>query len=305
MKRLQKDRAAQSSLDSLTYSFLYDGITQRTFERLEDIEEGSRKFARIADVGSRLRAKDLKRLQRLVNATRVDQTHFSEATVAVDKQLYSVESQQEGLDLEVNHLVADEEDLPFADGQYDLVVSTMSLHWVNDLPKALMRIRKSLKPDGVFLGSMFGGRTLQELRDAFLVADQERHAGAGLRVSPMAGIADCGNLLSRAGFALPTVDSDVLKVNYPDAFALLDELRNMGEQNAPVLSSSLKRETLLAAAAAYQALYPNPDNTIPATFEVMYMIGWAPHHTQPTPKERGSAQRSLIDELGAKPQPLL
>ena len=202
----------------------------------------------------------------------------------------------------VHSLLADEEHLPFPAEKFDLVLSSLSLHWVNDLPGTLIQASNSLRPDGVFIGAMLGGQTLTELRSAFVVAEQERDGGVSPHVSPFAQVADCGNLLQRAGFNLPTVDTDIIRLDFPDAFMLMEHLGGMGEGNACALRRDvLSRDTLTAAAVAYHELYGNADGTVPATFQVIYMIGWKPHETQARPKRRGSATRSL-KEL-SKPQP--
>eukprot|EP00753_Platysulcus_tardus_P020047 PLAT7715.2.p1 GENE.PLAT7715.2~~PLAT7715.2.p1 ORF type:complete len:337 (+),score=118.39 PLAT7715.2:59-1012(+) len=189
----------------------------------------------------------------------------------------------------------DEEWLPLKDDSVQLVTSNLALHWVNDLPAALKEVRRVLQPDGVFLSCMLGGDTLHELKTALAMAEQEREGGIGVHISPMAEVADAGSLLSGAGFAIPTVDTDVVTVEYPDAFVLMEHLGRMGENNAALMRRPLRRETLLAAAAAYQTLYGSDDGSVPATFQFIYMIGWAPAPTQAAPLRRGSAQHSLKD----------
>eukprot|EP00937_MAST-01D_sp_MAST-1D-sp2_P006833 g6833.t1 len=192
---------------------------------------------------------------------------------------------------------ADEEQLQGAlalGRRYDLVMSSMSLHWVNDLPGTLIQAAECLEPDGVFIGAMLGGGTLSELRSALVVAEQEREGGVSAHVSPFAQLADIGQLMQRAGFALPTVDTDVIRLDFPDAFLLMEHLGAMGEGNACLARRpAVPRDTLVAAAEAYHALYGNEDGTVPATFQVVHMLGWKPHPSQAQPKARGSAQRSL------------
>jgi len=194
------------------------------------------------------------------------------------------------------HVVDEEGALPFADGSVDLVVSSMSLHWVNDLPGFLKRVRRALKPDGVFLAAMLGGATLQELRSAFTVADLERLGGVQQHVSPFAYGRDCGDLLASAGFTMPTVDTDVLTIRYPDLFTLSAHLQGMGESNASLLRpAAVSRDVMLAAAAAYESLYADEEGLLPATFQVFYLIGWAPDKSQPKPLERGAPATNLAD----------
>lgn len=184
--------------------------------------------------------------------------------------------------------------LPFADGSVDLVMSSCALHWVNDIPAVLNEIKRILKPDGVFLGAMLGGDTLHELRSSFVLAEQERDGGVSPHTSPMIMLADAGNLLAAAGFGIPTVDTDVFTVEYPDAGVLFDHLQGMGESNAAVgMRGGARRDTLLAAAAAYHALHGKADGSVPVTWQVVYMIGWAPAPTQPLPKARGSVPKGF------------
>lgn len=192
--------------------------------------------------------------------------------------------------------VADEEQLDLEPASYDLVISSMSLHWVNDLPGLFARVRQALRPDGVFICSMLGGETLQELRSAFAIADQERLGGVTPHVSPFVRMRDCGSLLSSAGFALPAVDYETITTKYPDMFTLMEHLRAMGEANAALeRARSVPREVFLGAAAAYQSLFGDKEGLITATFQVFYLIGWAPARSQPRPLQRGTATASLKD----------
>lgn len=196
-------------------------------------------------------------------------------------------------------LVADEERLPFAPQSADLIFSNLTLHWVNDLPGTLIQIRRALRPDGLFLAAMFGGETLSELRQALIEAETATSGGAAPRVSPYADLSDAAALLQRAGFALPVADMDTITVTYPDAFALMRELRGMGETNAVAERRShfTSRRTLFEAAARYAALYADSEGRIPATFQILYLAGWAPHESQQQPARPGSAQSSLAEAL--------
>ncbi len=202
-------------------------------------------------------------------------------------------------------LAADEERLPFTDASFDLVLSNLSLHWVNDLPGTLVQIRRVLKPDGLFLGAMLGGETLHELRHALMEAELACEGGASPRVSPFAGVRDAGDLLQRAGFALPVADCDTITVTYEGALALMRELRGMGESNATShrRRGFSRRATLMETAAAYQRRHATPDGRIPATFEVIYLGAWAPHPCQPKPLAPGSASNRLAEALDAPEQP--
>ena len=199
---------------------------------------------------------------------------------------------------EIIRLCADEELLPVADQSADLVVSNLALHWVNDLPGLLHSVFRVLKPDGLFLASMFGENTLVELRNSLLLAEQERDGGVSPHVSPFAGIGDVGNLLSRAGFALPTADQETLTVKYKDPFLLMHELQAMAEQNSLKRRKAFtSKETFLAAAAIYREMYGDAEGAVPATFQVLYLTGWSPHESQQKPKRRGSATKVAFSPI--------
>jgi len=203
-------------------------------------------------------------------------------------------------------VVADEEMQPFAAGGFDLVTSCLALHWVNDLPGALIQVRRALAPDGLFLAAMLGGETLVELRDVLLQAEMEVTGGASPRVSPYAEVRDMGGLLQRAGFALPVVDSDRIDVTYANALALMRDLRGMGEANATHARprTFTRRGVLLRAAALYEERFGLPDGRIPVTFQVLYLTGWAPDATrQQQPLRPGSAAARLADALDATERP--
>ncbi|XP_040940252.1 putative methyltransferase At1g22800, mitochondrial isoform X3 [Gossypium hirsutum] len=181
-------------------------------------------------------------------------------------------------------------------GRVDLVISCLGLHWTNDLPGAMIQCKLALKPDGLFLAAILGGETLKELRIACTVAQMEREGGISPRVSPLAQVRDAGNLLTRAGFALPGVDVDEYVVRYNSALDLIEHLRAMGETNALLQRTNiLKRETALATAAIYDSMFAAEDGTIPATFQVIYMTGWREHPSQQKSKRRGSATISFKD----------
>ncbi|XP_062346551.1 arginine-hydroxylase NDUFAF5, mitochondrial isoform X2 [Cinclus cinclus] len=170
------------------------------------------------------------------------------------------------------------------------------LHWVNNLPKAFREIHQVLKPDGVFIGAIFGGDTLYELRCSLQLAELEREGGFSPHVSPFTAVADLGRLLSRAGFNTLTVDTDEIQVNYPGLFEVMEDLQGMGESNCSWNRKPLlHRETMLAAAAIYQEMYGNSDGSVPATFQIFYMIGWKYHESQAKPAQRGSATVSFGD----------
>lgn len=202
-------------------------------------------------------------------------------------------------------VVADEEFLPFAGGKFDLVYSNLALHWVNDLPGALVQIAAALKPDGLLLAAMLGGETLTELRSALAEAEEEVAGGTSPRISPFADVPDAGALLQRAGFALPVVDSDRITVSYDDPFALLDDLRGMGETNALVerIRRFTRRDVIRRMAAIYHRRHAGDDGRIAATFQVIYLHGWAPDPSQPRPMRPGSAVGRLADALDSRERP--
>ena len=200
-----------------------------------------------------------------------------------------------------NQVVADEEWLPFADTRLDLIVSVLGLHWVNDLPGALIQIRRALKPDGLFLAAIPGGESLTELRQALMRAEADVEGGASPRVAPFIDIRDAGALLQRAGFALPVVDTDTLTATYPDALALMRELRGMGESNVMLdrRRKLTRRATLMSAVAIYMEMFSSTNGRVPATFEFLYLTGWAPHESQQKPMKPGQGKTSLATALGS------
>ena len=199
-------------------------------------------------------------------------------------------------------VAADEEALPFRDGALDLVVSALALHFVNDLPGTLVQIRRALRPDGLFVAALFGGDTLTELRAAFAAAEAEMEDGISPRVLPFADLRDLGSLLQRAGFALPVTDVDRLTVRYASPLALMHDLRRMGATN-PLVDRSrrpLRRATLARMLEIYAQRFADPDGRIRATFEIVFLSGWAPHESQQKPLAPGSAKTRLADALRTK-----
>jgi SAM-dependent methyltransferase len=208
--------------------------------------------------------------------------------------------------LHATHFVAaDEEALPFRDGAFDLVVSALSLQFVNDLPGAFVQIRRALRPDGLFLAVLTGGDTLTELRQSFAAAESDIEGGLSPRVAPFADLRDLGALLQRAGFALPVTDSDSITVRYDSVFGLMNDLRRMGATNALVdrRRTPLKRATLLRMAEIYRQRFADADGRVRATFELLWLSGWAPHPSQQRPLPPGSAQARLAEALGTRELP--
>ncbi len=202
-------------------------------------------------------------------------------------------------------VIADEEALPFGHGSLDLVVSGLALHFANDLPGVLAQICRALKPDGLFLAALLGGETLTELRQAFAEAESEIEGGASPRVAPFADLRQLGGLLQRAGFALPVTDVERLTVRYSSTFDLMHDLRRMGATNALAARRRvpLRRRTLLQMADIYARRFADSDGRIRATFDIVWLSGWAPHPDQQQPLKPGSAKARLADALGTREFP--
>ena len=262
--RAHRDRAGRIPG---AHDFLFDEVAGRLADRLDDAARG---FPLALDLGCRAGA----------IADRLAARSGVETLVRCDLSPVAAgrAAGTDGAAPSALALAADEEHLPFATGTFDLVVSALSLHWVNDLPGALVQIRRSLRPNGLFLAAMFGAGTLHELRRALTEAEVEIEGGAGPRVSPFADLADCAALLQRAGFTMPVADGETITVTYADAFALMRDLRGMGETNAlrERRRGFTRRSTLARAAALYHDLYAGPEGRVPATFRIVTLTGWAP-----------------------------
>jgi SAM-dependent methyltransferase len=199
-------------------------------------------------------------------------------------------------------VIGDEELLPFRDGSLNLVVSALVLQFVNDLPGTLVQIRRALKGDGLLLAALLGGESLTELRQAFAIAETETEGGISPRVIPFLDVQAAGALLQRAGFALPVTDVDRITVRYDSALALMRDLRRMGAGNPMVERSRrpLKRATLRRVIEVYDQRFADRDHRIRATFDIVWLSGWAPHESQQKPLAPGAAQHRLSDALGVK-----
>lgn len=180
---------------------------------------------------------------------------------------------------------------------YDLVISNLALHWVEDIPGLLNHIRRSLKPDGLFLANFFGGDTLHELRTSLMEAELQLTGGASLRTAPMTRIQDAPMLLGRAGFALPVVDSERLTITYPFLKRLVEDLRGMGETLKTNERNPFSRRLFQEAEEVYRRKFGREDGTLPVTVDVITLTGWSPSESQPVPLKRGSAKASLRDAL--------
>ena len=203
------------------------------------------------------------------------------------------------------HIVQDEEVLDLSEKSYDLVIHALCLHWANDPVGQVIQCHRALENDGLFICVTFGGQTLHELRASLAEAETKITGGLSPRVAPMAEIRDLGSLLQRAGFALPVADTIPLTVTYETPWHLLKELRNMGESNALThrIKHFSKRELFSQATEIYAQSFME-NGRIPATFELLFLTGWAPDESQPKPLRPGSAQQKLADALGVSETPL-
>ncbi|XP_022616396.1 arginine-hydroxylase NDUFAF5, mitochondrial isoform X2 [Seriola dumerili] len=280
MKKRQKNWAA-SLQDGHQYDYLRDEVGSRVADRVYDI---ARTFPLALDIGG-----GKSHIAEHLNKDVVERLFLTDVSEKTLKQSRRTE-------IPTTCVLADEEFLPFKENTFDLVVSSLSLHWINDLPGALKQIHQVLKPDGVFIGAMVGGETLYELRCSLQLAETEREGGFSPHVSPYTAVTDLGNLLGQAGFNMLTVDIDEVQVQYPGIIEVMTDLQGMGESNcAWNRRSLLHRDTVLAAAAIYKEMYGDEDGSVPATFEILYMIGWKPHESQSRPAKRGSATASFGD----------
>jgi len=280
--RRRRERAARAAAPNTDFLFKESG--ERLLDRLDDVR---RRFPMALDLGSRDGV-----LARLLQGR-----GGIETLVQGDIALGLVR-QAGGAVLQL-----DEEALPFAPQSFDLVLANLSLHSANDLPGVLAQIRHVLKPDGLFLGVLFGAGTLQELRTVLMEAELAETGGASARVAPFADLRDAAGLMQRAGFALPVADVETVTVTYPEMLPLLADLRAMGETN--LLEARLKRPTrrsvIARAASLYREKFALPDGRLPATFRLIFLTGWAPHASQQQPARRGSGTIKLGDALGGDP----
>ena len=267
--RARRIRAASGGSDLI---LIEDTATQAAFR----ISAINRRFMRGLDLHSRATA--FPALQPLAD-TWVRTGNFSDSSSAI----------------------TDDEWLPFADESFNLVTSILSLHAVNDLPGTLIQIRRLLKPDGLFMAAMFGGETLKELRLAFAAAEETTLGGASPRVAPFADVRDVGGLLQRAGFALPVADVERTVIRYRDLSRLFADLRAIGETNvlADRRKEALSKRTLAALFQEYESRFGDSEKRLPATFEIVFLTGWAPHESQQKPLRPGSAKARLSDALGS------
>lgn len=288
--RLNRDRAAARFAE---HDFLFREVAGRLLDRLDDV---TRAFPLALDLGCRAG---------ILGRTLGEQTPEERSKVGtliqcdLSERMVRIAGGVTPAGVRPLAAVADEEALPFAPRTFDLVLSALALHWTNDLPGALVQIRRALKPDGLFLGALFGADTLKELRRALTEAELDVAGGASPRVAPFADVRDLGALLQRAGFALPVVDVDTITVSYADPLRLMRDLRGMGEANAVAARHGrfARRALFAAATERYLRMYAGPDGRVPATFQVMFLTAWSPHPDQQRPLKPGSAETSLAQAL--------
>lgn len=273
--RANRVRAASAFSD---FDFLFRDIGERMAERLGDV---NRRFEKALFVGGR--------------------TPVPEELVGETGRIAEAVTMDLAAPFARDSIVGDEEQLPFRDQSFDLVFSPLSLHWTNDLPGALIQMRRALKPDGLLLAALFGGGTLHELRQSLMTAELEIEGGVSPRVSPFAEIRDAGGLLQRAGLALPVADMDTITVTYAHPLKLLADLRGMAEQNCIIerRRGFTRRDTLMRAMEIYLERFSLPNGRVTATFEVIYLTGWSPHESQQQALRPGQATSRLADALGA------
>ncbi len=278
------DRAAAGFAQA---HFLRDRAIEDLIETLSAI---NRRFDRALDIGARDGA-----FGRAIAETQV----AGKIGLLIEGELSPLLSQQQSGSA---RLIMDEENLPFGDDSLNLVVSTLALHAANDLPGVLVQIRRALRPDGLFIASLFGGETLKELRACLMEAELEVRGGYGPRVAPFAEAPDLIDLIKRIGFAMPVVDSDRVTVTYDHPLALMRDLRAMGEGNSLFERprTGLNRAILARASALYFERFSDAEGRITATFEIITLSGWKPHESQQKPLRPGSAKTRLADALGVK-----
>ncbi|EMD00397.1 hypothetical protein BAUCODRAFT_99597 [Baudoinia panamericana UAMH 10762] len=309
-KYIHKERAATHVAHSRQVDYLRDEVATRLCDRILDIK---RNFPKVLDFGAnacniaRILTRPDPDLESDQKVTEPIAVKVGEITCTDSSPSMLYRDQDEPFNQEINirrEVLKTPEYLPYEPETFDLVISSLSLHWINDLPSVLTQINTCLKPDAPFIAAMTGGETLFELRGSLQLAEQERLGGIGTHISPLADVRDVGNLLTRAGFKLLTVDVDDIIVDYPNVFALMADLQAMGEANAAVRRElgGINRDVLLATEAIYRELYGEQQEdgtvTVPATFRTIYMIGWKEGPDQPKPMQRGTGDANLTDVLG-------
>ncbi|MCJ1481488.1 hypothetical protein MMC06_001647 [Schaereria dolodes] len=296
-KYLQKERAASDVEGSRKVDYLKDEDISRHFPHVLDLGANACNIARILTLPDPDSDPDSSKPASSSLSTRISNLTAADSSSTLLHR---------DVDLPFNNLLQlnrdilqDEEFLPYEENTFDAVLSSLSLHWINDLPSVLAQVNRILKPDAPFIAAMFGGDTLFELRTSLQLADLDRRGGVSPHVSPLADVRDVGGLLGKAGFKMLTVDVDDIIVDYPSTFALMTDLQAMGESNAILgrEQGAIRRDVLLANEGIYRELHGNKDGTLPATFRMIYMIGWKEGNGQAEPLPRGSGMVSIKDIL--------
>lgn len=261
------------------YNFLWDWTGTQICDRLQDVK---RKFPLALEIGTRT-----------PNAHLNEWKHISDIQHLFHLDLIVPPHSASPL------VIGDEEALPFGSETLDLIISNLTLHSVNDLPGALIQIRRALKPDGLFCAAMFGGETLWQFKEAFHHTELSLKGGLSPHIFPFADKQQMGGLMQRAGYALPVVDSDIITVTYSDIYKLMHDLRGMGEGN--IISARNKtyygRDFFEEANTYYKEHFSDAEGKLEAHFEIIFLIGWAPHESQQKPLRPGSAKTRLADAL--------
>lgn len=318
LKKIQKSNITKNTNYIPQYSYFHQEIASRLIDRLDDIIRESG-FPLALDIGSKcgylvneIQKDDGYPLGGIGGVRKVvmmdtchELLHYNLSTRTSNHENDNVDENENEQNERCStyKLVGDEEQpLPFPDDTFDLVLSSTSMHWVNDLPGLLQEIHRVLKPDGCLLFAMIGGMTLHELNTCLNIGELEREGGVSIHVGPFVNVSDVGSLLSNAGYTLTTVDVDTVKLGYPNAFVLMEHLQRMGENNVCLNRKDyVSVDTFLAAACIYDEMYPlsleegEEEKSIEATAQVIYGIGWVPHESQPLPKKRGSAKHKFGD----------
>ncbi|KAK3174217.1 hypothetical protein OEA41_001461 [Lepraria neglecta] len=301
IKHLQRERAASDAEASRRVDYLRDEVATRLCERLLDIK---RHFPSVLDLGA-----NACNVARALTVPTPDSPPLSTRLSHLTSADTSPTLLHRDADLPFNALLPShtrtilppaDTPLPFEPQSFNAILSSLSLHWVNDLPSLLSQINKILKPDSPFIAAMLGGDSLFELRTSLQLADLDRQGGVSTHVSPLADIRDIGGLLTKAGFKLLTVDVDDIIVDYPSVFALMTDLQAMGESNAALTAEKggLRRDVMAATEGIYRELHGDGGESVPATFRIIYMIGWTEGEGQSKPLARGTGQVNMKDILG-------
>ena len=271
------------------YDYLFNEINDRLFDRLKFIK---RQFANTLEIGSKT-GNTINLFNKKKDIKKIFISDISKEMLLIAKKRQT--------DKQKIFLSLDEENLPFKNNQFNLVFSNLYLHWSNDLIKVLNEIYRVLRPDGLFLCSIFGSETLNELKYSLCTAEDKILKSITPRVSPFIRLQDAGSLLQKVGFQLPVIDKDSIKIFYHDIFSLMKDLKGMGESNSLINRKKIftTKKLFDVANKIYKKKF-SENKKIYATFEILYFIGWSKHSSQQNPKIPGSAKKRLADALSSK-----